>query len=535
MWYLYWNNAQNVYKRLPTEGDYSREEDDFDGLTDTNTETSQEEIVALLRDRINEDNVIPHVINSFRHYGSGWSLLHKAINSSLRNKGMIIETLLERGANPNCLDAAGLTPLHSAVELYEVEEDDDTTKNIVQLLLKFGADPNSNDIVNGKTPLHSLLNKYSENEDTDNVTLDIGIIALLLHFKADPNGKDKDGNTPFHYAIMAPNYENLINLLLLYKGDIQGKNNNSETLIFYIPYHVLVSRTKLTNFFKFLLEKGVDITIQNNLGQTFMNELLRGETIWHCKEWSCKNLAKIIAPLGIDIYKKDLKGNDCIHTSLKKGNFKLVFINDKYNYFLKYGLNFTGKNNKGKTYLHCASRSGNKELVEFLIDQGLSIHDKTTDGKTCLHYAAQSDNKELVEFFIEQGLNIQDKTTKGQTCLHLAAPCGDKASAVFFIQQGLSIHDKTLEGKTCLHLAVDAHNTDLIQFFLEKGLFLYDKTNDDKTCLYGVKSRKISSELADLINGTIISEFQYHKGSPLEVRERIKSYIKDGFNINAQD
>ena len=58
---------------------------------------------------------------------------------------------------------------------------------LIDLLLKYGADPNSKDD-NGNTPLHVAMKCMAS----------YGVIDLLFKYGADPNSKNNGGNTPFY-------------------------------------------------------------------------------------------------------------------------------------------------------------------------------------------------------------------------------------------------------------------------------------------------------------------------------------------------
>jgi ankyrin repeat protein len=103
-------------------------------------------------------------------------LLEAAKNGDL----IKVQTLLEKGANPNAEDDAGLTPLHYAADLGYVE--------IVKLLLERGADPKAKDN-KGSTPLHWAA--FFGHVD---------VVRVLLERGADPRIADNEGHIPLDYA-----------------------------------------------------------------------------------------------------------------------------------------------------------------------------------------------------------------------------------------------------------------------------------------------------------------------------------------------
>ena len=53
-----------------------------------------------------------------------------------------------------------------------------------------------------------------------------------------------------------------------------------------------------------------------------------------------------------------------------------------------------------ETPLFDACESGNKELVEYLVEHGLDINKENEDDETPLLIDCESENKDLVEYFV---------------------------------------------------------------------------------------------------------------------------------------
>jgi len=127
--------------------------------------------------------------------------------STLKNTN-ILEALLDAGANVDVRDSvtkignpipipsipANWTPLIVAVENnYSA----DLAENLVEILLKHGANPNAQGF-NGYTPMHYAASRLSNSN----------IFQLLLDYNADPNVRSDGGNTPLDILKMAANAGN---------------------------------------------------------------------------------------------------------------------------------------------------------------------------------------------------------------------------------------------------------------------------------------------------------------------------------------
>ena len=142
---------------------------------------------------------------------------------------VMIQLLLDRGANPNKSQKYGVTPLHKAAHHGH--------KAVIKLLLDKGADPNGSD-QDGWTALHWAT--YCDHKD---------VVKLLLERGADPNKAHVYGTTPLHKAARY-GHKSVFQLLLDGGADINSPAINGRT-----PLHsAAVSGCK--GMVQFLLEKG---------------------------------------------------------------------------------------------------------------------------------------------------------------------------------------------------------------------------------------------------------------------------------------
>jgi len=114
----------------------------------------------------------------------GETKLYRAVRSGSIKE---VKKLLRDGADPDIADAHGLTPLHQAAYWGEYE--------IIDLLLKAGANVNAENNGKGWTPLHSAAVSGGMRSRKE-------VIELLLGAGAKDAAKDKHGWTPGDYMML---------------------------------------------------------------------------------------------------------------------------------------------------------------------------------------------------------------------------------------------------------------------------------------------------------------------------------------------
>lgn len=132
-------------------------------------------------------------VNASDEYGD--TPLHVAcISSSKSGASLLIQFLLQQGANPDSRSKKKTTPLHEACAGYDVIRE----VNVIKALLDGGAPVNAIDS-KGMTPLMLVCRHFR--------TYNIGVVNLLLKRGADIEIKDRDGFTPVSNVLQEYHYE----------------------------------------------------------------------------------------------------------------------------------------------------------------------------------------------------------------------------------------------------------------------------------------------------------------------------------------
>ncbi len=166
-----------------------------------------------------------------------------------KNSPFLVQILLGSGANPNHISHNNYTPLLSALLR------DPSSFPIIKMLLDKGADA-CYKTPEGDTPLFFAA-----------VADNAAIVELLLKYGANPNTNTpaiKDKSTPLHEAAKNGSIE-ITTLLLNAKADVNAKNQYDQ-----IPLHLAVDNLDL-KMVQFLLKEGSDCNSQDEVGNSSLH------------------------------------------------------------------------------------------------------------------------------------------------------------------------------------------------------------------------------------------------------------------------
>ena len=111
------------------------------------------------------------------------------------------------------------------------------------------------------------------------------------------------------------------------------------------------------------------------------------------------------------------------------------------------------KDKNGRTPLHLAAESADRDIVKLLLDKGARVNEKDDEsGFTALHHAARLGNKDTAELLIASGADINAKDKQDHTPLYVADN-HDYKVAELLINKGADSSIRAESGQTLLQLA----------------------------------------------------------------------------------
>jgi ankyrin repeat protein len=313
----------------------------------------------------------------------GYSALHCAV--ILRQKE-VVTLLLENGADFQVTTNNGTTPLHCAVDQFNVSE------SIVTLLLDSGADPNAT-TKDGTTTLHSASSRGNGN-----------MVRLLLDHGANVKAKTANGITALHLATMESR-PNVVGMLLKRGADPRARTtaNYNGTCKGTTPLHCAARNPSIAEH---LLKHGSEMEAKNEYGETgfFCAVLIRNtETV------------RLWAKFGVDINTTNNKGNTVLHKSSISSEMTATLLD--------LGVKVDTRNSAGETALHLAARGFNG-VLKLLLDHGADVNALDASGRTALHWASSwiNGHEASIQILVEKGADREIKDRCGDTALDLSRP-----------------------------------------------------------------------------------------------------------------
>ncbi|KPK43477.1 MAG: hypothetical protein AMJ65_05645 [Phycisphaerae bacterium SG8_4] len=374
-----------------------------------------------------------------------------------RNSGQraIVELLISEGAHVTLQTAAYLGDLEKvrSLILEDAMVDGETAegqtalhfaaaqdhKDVADLLLANGGDPNFRRRVDGAMPLH--------------LATEVGhrtMVELLLDNGADVNARyDKVNVSPLQIAASHGD-KDMATLFIAHGANVNAKGEDSGWYMSdWTPLRYAVESGS-RELVRLLIDNGANPNETDRYGRSMVAIAMGKDD---------RESIELLLAAGVDV---------TIHLA--------VFVGDADT--TRSLINEGGKVNllddRGYAPLHYAAKTGNRALAELLIAEGAEIDIKSLKysedpNASPLYVAVYYGNPEIVRLLISAGADLAERDEGDSTLLHLAACMGHKNIVEMLLAAGAQVDAEDWQQRTPLYSASRAGRPDIVELLLANG------------------------------------------------------------------
>ncbi|RZC43207.1 transient receptor potential channel pyrexia [Asbolus verrucosus] len=291
----------------------------------------------------------------------------------------ILRQLLEKGVSLRAVDEGGLTALHLAACVGNVE--------CLKLLLQHGdGEVGAKDSVNKATPLHCAASKGH-----------LSSLKVLIRHGADVNS-GLTHKSPLHYAVQSRAVDCVKELL---------ENNaipNTPQVYSETPLHVAAA-LGASEIVKLLLEHGAAVDVQYGTDKVTPLHLAAEDGDAQC--------ARLLIEAGAQLSSENHKKQTPLHLAALSQCCETMEL------LLSKGANPNARDTDGRTPLHSAivKVSRSCECVKVLLSAGANVNQQDSFGYTALHLAALNEFSNCVMMLLNHGGDVTIRTNGGVSVL----------------------------------------------------------------------------------------------------------------------
>lgn len=374
----------------------------------------------------------------------------------------VIDTLLAAGADVNGR-VSGETALMIEAGAWRQEG----VNRRLKILLDAGADVNVQDDSYSKTALLATLKVYRSYSYGERVNARdyaetlrdrVEVIKLLLAAGADPNQRDKEGDSPLTasfnphlFVDYATENEAILKALLAGGADPNAGDGKDRTLLSLVSsqrlendYTTKAEEARLRSL-KILIAAGADVNVRNAEKQTPLALAIK-------TMMSGKVIGNLIAA-GADVNASDASGRTILMEAVQAVEvFRRVELVQT---LLAAGADVKARANDGTTALLLNLINGAlPELNSLLIEAGANVNSADITGRTPLMAGINSSSDDMVLLLIKAKADVKARNRDGDNALMLAVGMGrDEMIVQALLAAGSNVNVVNSAGETALIIA----------------------------------------------------------------------------------
>jgi len=288
------------------------------------------------------------------------------------------------------------------------------------------------------------------------------MVSLLLEGGANSNLVNERGITPFSFA-SGSGHQEIVELLLQCGARIGQVDNDGESALVraakYGQAHIVGYLLDL----KWTSSQKYDVSVK----EASMQALVAA-----AQNKQIKVFEMLLDLPYININTCDtLTGLTPLCAAAKSGDKRIVEM------LLERKTNTTQWDVYDQAPLHNAAKEGKLEIVDLLLQNGAVVDQIDGHGRTSLMLSASYGKLEIVKLLMKRGAALDKCDTAGITSLSHAIVSNDSEVVKYILDSGASTEMADSFGRSPLDLAIYQGNREIVEILIEKGV---DKEKEDR-------------------------------------------------------
>ncbi|KAF3229698.1 hypothetical protein TWF106_000148 [Orbilia oligospora] len=417
----------------------------------------------------------------------------------------IVEILIESGASVEAKGKNGKTALIAAAEGgYE---------NIVEILIESGASVEAKG-KNGRTALIAAAEGGYE-----------GIVKILIESGASVEDKDEYDETALWKAA-DHNRWGVMRMLIDRRADLKVKNKFSQTLLSRVSQdedsdyvrprvEALINWEDEDNYRDMMIlsagkgyEDIIRLLMEKGVGSTAFDGKYGQDLLWNAVTGGHAGTVGLLVERGIlidlDQHDKNYEGTPLTFAVRERNEGVVRALLERADPDAPDDYGETplqaavGKKDermvrilaeKGATpdakLLYLAFKSGNKDIIKFLMESGVDLQTRDIKGRAALSVGVidWDYDRDALELLLEEGSDLESRDNKERTPLLLAVkrcaewPWYNEGRINFLIKKGANLEARDISGQTSLSIAAKKGKENLVRLLVAHGANLESSDN----------------------------------------------------------
>jgi len=274
-------------------------------------------------------------------------------------------------------------------------------------------------------------------------------LAWLLDQGALPNREPAEGDPPVFESVQRGFFDGF--LALIEQGAPFDRGNPG--LLNRAPLH-WVARAGEVKIAQFLLERGADVDITDQMGKT---------PLFEAAEYGQPAMVRTLLAYGADLERV----NEFHQTPVEVANSATPEV---LRILIEAGAELTGMNRRGRSVVAAAAKAGDLATVQYLVERGFPLDPPDAQGQSALQAAVAFRQRELVDWLIEAGAdpNYCDARSEA-TVLLTAVESGEEEMVARILQAGAKVNGCGSDRESPLLIAASRGLLEISRRLLREG------------------------------------------------------------------